>query len=109
MRTDVTYTPCDTSLREQTGNIITFTHFGEGNILTKTSNDAESGGESNDDPIMPPLLIKEEMDAMDCGGESDNDLISAEILEDICYSSQSHLNVNRIEERYKIRDIIKQR
>ena len=40
---DVTYTPCDTSSREQTGNIITFTQFKEGNILTKTCNDAESG------------------------------------------------------------------
>ena len=41
MRPSVTYTPCDTSSREQTGDIITFTHFEEGNILTKTSNNAK--------------------------------------------------------------------
>ena len=32
MRTDVTYTPCATSSREKTGNIITFTQFEEGSI-----------------------------------------------------------------------------
>ena len=41
----VTYTPCATSSREQTHNIIMFTQFEEGNILTKTFNDVES----NDD------------------------------------------------------------
>ena len=35
MRPAVMYTPCATSPREQTGNIITFTQFEEGNILTK--------------------------------------------------------------------------
>ena len=40
MRPAVTYTPCATSSREKTGYIITFTQFDEGNILTKTSNDA---------------------------------------------------------------------
>ena len=56
MCTDVTYTPCAMSLREQTGNVITFTQFEEWNILTKTRNDAESGEKSDDDSIMPPLL-----------------------------------------------------
>ena len=32
MRLTVTYTPCATSSREQTGDIITFTQFEEGNI-----------------------------------------------------------------------------
>ena len=63
----MTYTPCDTSSREQTRNIITFTQFEEVNILTQTHNDAESGYESDDDSIIPSLLIKEEMDAMDSG------------------------------------------
>ena len=82
MRPAVTCTPCATSLREQTGNIITFTQVEEGNILTKTCNDAES---SDDDSIMPPLLIEEEMDAMDYGDKSDHDSISTDMLEDICY------------------------
>ena len=42
MRLDVTYTPCAKSLIEQTGNIITFAKFEDGNISTKTRNDAES-------------------------------------------------------------------
>ena len=53
MRTDMTYTPCSTSSREQNGDIITFKQFEEENILTKTRNDAES---NNDDSIIPPLL-----------------------------------------------------
>ena len=43
MRPDVTYKPCDTSLRGETGNIITFTQFEEGNILTETRDNSESG------------------------------------------------------------------
>ena len=35
MRPSVTYTPCATYLREQTGDIITFTQFEEGNILSE--------------------------------------------------------------------------
>ena len=34
----VIYMPCDTSSREKTGDIITFTQFEEGNIWTKTRN-----------------------------------------------------------------------
>ena len=52
MRLAVTYTPCVMSLREQTGNIITFVQFEEVNILNKTRNDAKSGDESNNDSIM---------------------------------------------------------
>ena len=40
MRPEVTYTTCATSSREQTGNIIMFSQFEEGNILTKTRNNA---------------------------------------------------------------------
>ena len=48
MRLSVTYTPCDTSFGEQTGNIIIFTQFEEGNILTKTWNSSKSSDKSND-------------------------------------------------------------
>ena len=109
MRPAVTYTPCDTSLREQTDDIIAFTQFGEGGLLTKTCNNAEIGKESNDESIMPTLLSEEDMDAMDSGNESDHDLISTEMLEEICDESQTHPNVNRREARYKIRDCIKHR
>ena len=47
MRLAVTYTPYATSLREKTDNVITFAQFEEGNILTETRNDAESGDESD--------------------------------------------------------------
>ena len=47
MRPAVTYTPYATSSKEQTGDVITFAQFEEGNILTETRNDAESGDESD--------------------------------------------------------------
>ena len=47
MRLAVTYTPCAMSPREKTCDKITFAQFEEGNILTKTRNDAESGDESD--------------------------------------------------------------
>ena len=43
MSPSVTYTPCATSSREQTGDIIMFTQFEEGKIVTKTRKDEESG------------------------------------------------------------------
>ena len=76
VRLSLTYTPCATSSREKTGDIITFAQFEEGGLLSETRNDAESGDESEDDSIMPPLLSKEEMDTMDYGDESDHDPIS---------------------------------
>ena len=80
MRPEVTYTPHCTSAREQTSDIITFTQFEEGKILTKTSNDAESGNETDDVSIM---MSEKDMDAINYGDESDHDLISTEMLEDI--------------------------
>ena len=57
---------------------------------------------------MSPLLSKEEMDSMNSGDELDHDLISTEMLEDICDGIQSHPNVNQREASYKIRDRIRQ-
>ena len=102
----VTSTPCATSSREKTGDIITFTQFEEKNIFTKNSNDSESGDESDKESIM---MSKQDMDAMNSGDESDHDLISIDMLEDILDGSQTHSNVNRREARYKIRDRIIQR
>ena len=58
---------------------------------------------------MQPLLREEEMDVLDCGTESDHDLLCTEMLEDICDRSQSLMCVNLREAHYKIRDRIKQR
>ena len=55
----VTYTFCAKSLTKKTGDIIMFTQFEEGNILSKNRNDTESGDESDDNSIIPPLLSKE--------------------------------------------------
>ena len=48
MRLYVLYTPYTTSSKGKTGNIIMFAQFEEGNVLSETYNDAESGDESDD-------------------------------------------------------------
>ena len=77
MRPAVTYTPYGTSSREQTTDIIMFGQFEEGNKLTKTCNDAESGDESDNQSI---VMSKQDMDAMDSGDESDDEPMSTDIL-----------------------------
>ena len=52
MRPEVTYTLYATSPKEQTGNVLTFAQFEEGNILTETCKDAESGDKSDNKSIM---------------------------------------------------------
>ena len=47
MRPAVTYTPYATSSKEQTGDVITFAQFEEGDLLTETRNDTESGDKSD--------------------------------------------------------------
>ena len=54
-------------------------------------------------------MIEQYMNAMNYGDESDRDLISTEMLEDICDGSQTHPTVNKREARYKIRDHIMQK
>ena len=61
-------------------------------MLTKTCNDAEIGDESDNESIM---TSKQDMDAMNPGDESDHDIISTDILEDIRDGSQSRPNVNQ--------------
>ena len=103
MRPTVMYAPYATSSREQTGIIITFAQFEEGNIITKTCNDAEIGDKSDNESIM---MNEQDMYAMTSSDESDHDLISTEMLEYICDGSQTHPNFNRRETCYKIRDRI---
>ena len=56
---DVSYITCATSSREQTSNIITFTHFEEGGLLYETRDDVEISDKYEDDSIIPPLISKE--------------------------------------------------
>ena len=62
----------------------------EGNILTETHNDSESGDESDNKSIM---MSEQDMENLDSNEESDHYLISTEMLEDICDGSQTHSNV----------------
>ena len=54
-------------------------------------------------------MSKKDMENINSGDESDHDLISTEMLEEIPDGSQTHPNVNRREVRYKIRDHFMQR
>ena len=47
MRPAVTYTPYATSSKEQPDDVIAFAQFEEGDLLSETRNDTESGDESN--------------------------------------------------------------
>ena len=106
MRPTLAYTPYATSLKEQTGDVITFSQFEKGDILTETRNDAESCDKSNNESVM---MSEQDMENINSGDESDHDIISTEMLEDICDKSSYHLNVNIREARYKILDRIRQR
>ena len=68
--------PYAASTKEQTGDIITFTQFEEGNLLSETREYVESGDESVDNSIIKPLISEEEIDAMDSGDESDDEPMS---------------------------------
>ena len=106
MRPAMTYTLYAASSKEQTGDVIAFSQFEEGNILTETRNDAESGDEFDNESIM---MSEQDTENLDSSDESDNDLISTDMLQDIRDGSQTHPNVNRREARYKIRDNIRHR
>ena len=47
VRPEVTYTPYATSSKEKNGDVITFAQFEEGNLLSETRNNTESGDESD--------------------------------------------------------------
>ena len=52
MRPTVTYTTYATSSKEQTGDVIMFAQFEEGNLISETRKDTESGDESDSESIM---------------------------------------------------------
>ena len=57
---------------------------------------------------MPPLIIEEEMDTMSSGDDTNDEPMSAEMLEYIRDGSQYHMIVNRRKACYKVSDCIKQ-
>ena len=92
MRLAVTYTPYATSSKEQTGDVVTFAQFKEGDILTETRNDTESCDKSDNESIM---MSKQDMENLDSSDESNHDFISTEMLQDITGGSQTHPNVDK--------------
>ena len=62
MHTEVTYTPYAASSKEQTGYVITFAQFEEGNLLTETRNDTESSDKSDSKSIMMSEKYMENID-----------------------------------------------
>ena len=69
----VTYTPYATSSKEQTGDVITFAQFEEGNLLSETLNDTESGDEYDSKSIM---MSEKDMENFDETEKFNDDLIS---------------------------------
>ena len=106
MHPAVTYTPYATSSKEQTGDVITFAQFEEGNLIAETRNDTESGDKSDSESIM---MSEKDMENPDEKEKSDNDLISTETLLDIRDRNQTHPNIDKGEARHKIRDRVKQK
>ena len=56
---------------------------------------------------MPPIIIEEEIDAMDYGNNSEDEPIYTDMLEYICDGSKSHPSINNREARYQISGKVK--
>ena len=106
MRPAVTYTPYATSSKEQTGDVITFTHFEEGNLLSETRNDIKSGDKSDSESIM---MSEKDMEISIEKENVDDNLISTETLYDIRDTNHTHLKIDRREARMAISDRIKEK
>ena len=55
------------------------------------------------------MMSEQDMENLDSSDESDHDLISTDMLQDIRDVSQTYPNVNKREARYEIRDRVRQR
>ena len=105
MRPAVTYTLYATSSKEQTGDVITFTQFEEGDLISEPCNDTESDDESNSESIM---MNEKDMENIDGKEKFDDDLISTETLHDTRDGNQTHPIIDKREAHMAIRDRIKQ-
>ena len=52
MRPTISYTPYATTSKEQTGDVIMFAQFEEGDLISETRNNTESDDESDSESIM---------------------------------------------------------
>ena len=80
MHLAVTYTPYATSSKEQTGNVITFAQFEEGDLFSETRNDTESDEESDSKSFMMSEKYMEDLDETE---KINDNLISTETLHGI--------------------------
>ena len=106
MRPAVTCTPYAMSSKEQTGDVIKFAQFEEGNLLSETRNDTESGDKSDSESNM---MSEKDMENLDETEKFDDDLISTETLHDIRDGNQTHPKINKREARMEIGDLIKRK
>ena len=106
MRPTVTYTLYATSSKEQTGDVITFAQFEEGNLISENRNDTESDDKSDSKSIM---MSEQDMENIDEKEKFDDNLISTETLHDICDGNQIHPKIDKREARLEIRDRMKQK
>ena len=100
MHPTVTYTPYATSSKEQTGDVVAFTQFEEGNLLIETRNDTESGDKPDSKSIK---MSEQDIENIDEKEKFDDDLISTETLYDICDGNQTHPTIDKREARISIR------
>ena len=100
LRPAVTYTPYAASSKGETGDVITFAQFEEGDLLIVTRNDIESGDESYSESLM---MSEQDMENLDKKEEFDDDLISTETLHDIRDRNQTNPNIDKREACLKIR------
>ena len=100
MRPAVMYTSYATSSKEQTGDVIRFTQFEEGNLLSETRNDTESDDETNSESIM---MSERDMENLGETEKFDEGLINTELLQDIRDGNQNHPKINKREARIAIR------
>ena len=108
MQPAVQYVTYATYSVEQTGDIITFTHFEEGGLLSEYWNGTEIVNGSDDDSTLVTFISEAEMDGTSSGDESGDEPMAKDMLEDVCDGSQYNPIINRVEARYKIRDRVKQ-
>ena len=76
--------------------MITFAQFEEGDSLTETRNNTESGDESDSELIM---MSEQDMKNLNEKEKFDDDLISTETLHDIRDGNQTHPNIDKREAR----------
>ena len=63
----MSYTPYVTSSKEQTGDIITFVQFEEGNLLSEYCNDTGKGKKYDDNSTLALLISEGKMNVMSSG------------------------------------------